>query len=151
MNDILVRRLGHGDLTVARETFAMMVDVFEEDVVGRERLSDDYLDRLLRQSSFWALAAFVGSEIVGGLTAHTLPMTRSASSELLIYDLAVRRENQRQGVGHRLIRELCDRAVAVGIRDVFVPADNEDSHALDFYRAQGAVESLVTHFTFTTP
>ena len=129
----------------------MMVDVFEEDVVGRERLSDDYLDRLLRQNSFWARAAFVGSEIVGGLTAHPLPMTRSASSELLIYDLAVRRENQRQGVGHRLILELCDRAVAVGIRDVFVPADNEDSHALDFYRARGAVESPVTHFTFTAP
>jgi aminoglycoside 3-N-acetyltransferase I len=127
----------------------MMVDVFDEDLDGRERLSDDYLDQLLRQNSSWALAAFVGSEIVGGLTAHTLPMTRSASSELLIYDLTVRRENQRQGVGRRLIRELRDRAVAVGIRDVFVPADNEDSHALDFYRALGALESPVTHFTFT--
>ena len=127
----------------------MMVDVFDEDVVGRERLSDDYPDQLLRQNSFWVLAAFVGSEIVGGLTAHTLSMTRSASSELLIYDLAVRRENQRQGVGRRLIRELRDRAVAVGIRDVFVPADNEDSHALDFYRALGAWESPVTHFIFT--
>jgi aminoglycoside 3-N-acetyltransferase I len=148
VKDLVVRRLGRGDLTVARETFAMMVDVFDEDVVGRERLSDDYLDQLLRQNSFWALTAFVGSEIVGGLTAHTLPMTRSASSELLIYDLAVRRENQRQGVGRRLIRELRELAAAVGIRDVFVPADNEDSHALDFCRALGALESPVTHFTF---
>ena len=151
MGGIVVRRLGQGDLTVARETFAMMVDVFDEDGVGSERLSADYLDRLLRQSSFWALTAFVGSEIVGGLSAHTLPMTRSASSELFIYDLAVRRENQRQGVGSWLIRELRELAAAVGIQDVFVPVENDDTHALDFYRAQGAVGSPVTHFTFTAP
>jgi hypothetical protein len=87
MGDLVVRRLGRGDLAVARETFAMMVDVSDKDVVGSEPLSDDYLDREL--------------------------------------------------------------AAAVGIQDVFVPADNDDTHALDFYRAQGAVESPVTHFTFT--
>ncbi|MFQ4147084.1 GNAT family N-acetyltransferase [Arthrobacter sp. LAPM80] len=78
-------------------------------------------------------------------------MTRSASSELFIYDLAVGRENQRQGVGSWLIRELRELAAAVGIRDVFIPADNDDTHALDFYRVQGAVGSPVTHFTFTAP
>lgn len=45
-----------------------------------------------------ALAACVGSEI-GGLTARTLSQTSSASSELFIYDLAVRRDYHRHGVG----------------------------------------------------
>ncbi len=50
MGDLVVRRLGRSDLIVARETFAMMVDVFDEDDVESARLSDDYLDGLLRQS-----------------------------------------------------------------------------------------------------
>ena len=90
MNDIVVRRLGSDDRTAARAMFAMMVDVFDGgsgDDDG-ELITDDYLDRLLSQHSFWALAAFVGSEIVGGLTAHILPMTKSETSEIFVYDLA---------------------------------------------------------------
>jgi aminoglycoside 3-N-acetyltransferase I len=32
--------------------------------------------------------------------------------------------------------------------EVFVPADNDDQHALDFYRALGGSPSSVTFFTF---
>ena len=126
--------------------FAMMAAVFVEDA---EPLTDDYLVWLLDRDSFWAIAAFVGDDIVGGITAHTLPMTRSSSSEVFIYDLAVRQDHQRQGVGSRLVLELRDAAWSAGFGEVFVSADNEDKHALDFYRAQGAAASPVTFFTFT--
>ncbi len=126
--------------------FAMMAAVFAE---GAEPLPDDYVVWLLDRDSFWAIAAFAGDDIVGGITAHTLPMTRSPSSEVFIYDLAVRRDHRRQGVGSKLVLELREAAAAAGCGDVFVPADNEDKHALDFYRAQGAVASPVTFFTFT--
>jgi hypothetical protein len=39
---------------------------------------------------FWAIAAFAAKDIGGGITAHTLPMTRTESSEIFIYDVAVR-------------------------------------------------------------
>ncbi len=128
----------------------MMADVFAEHAKDGvlEPLSDGYLVRLLDRDTFWALAASVGGDIVGGLTAHTLPMTRSPISEVFIYDLAVRRDHQRQGVGSRLVHELREQAAAAGIHEVFVPADNADTHALDFYRAQGAEASAVTFFTF---
>jgi hypothetical protein len=42
-------------------------------------LSDSYLEQLLRRDEFWAVAAFVGQEIIGGITAHVLPMTRTES------------------------------------------------------------------------
>lgn len=126
--------------------FAMIAAVFAE---GAEPLPDDYVVWLLDRDSFWAIAAFAGDDIVGGITAHTLPMTRSPSSEVFIYDLAVRRDHRRQGVGSKLVLELREAAAAAGCGDVFVPADNEDKHALDFYRAQGAVASPVTFFTFT--
>ena len=34
--------------------------------------------------------------------------------------------------------------------DIFVPADDDDIHALDFYRALGGEESPVTFFTFAS-
>jgi aminoglycoside 3-N-acetyltransferase I len=133
----------HRDL--ARALFALMAEVFDEEC---EPLSDGYLDRLLARDGFWALAAFDGEEIIGGLTAHALPMTSAETSELFIYDVAVRRDRQRSGVGRRLIADLRDQAAAAGIEVLFVPADNADTHALDFYRALGGVPSPVTFFTF---
>jgi len=50
--------------------------------------------------------------IVGGLTAHTWPMTRAEQSEIFIYDIAVRKDQQRKGVGRRLVTALLESAVA---------------------------------------
>jgi aminoglycoside 3-N-acetyltransferase I len=143
-----IQRLGQGDRDRARTLFVLMASVFEEDY---DDLSDDYLDRLLERADFWALAAVVDDVIVGGLTAHALPLTRSATSELFIYDLAVELAYQRQGVGRRLVDDLRSQAAALGIDTVFVPADDEDTHALAFYRAIGGMASPVTFFTFTQP
>ena len=78
-------------------------------------------------------------------------MTRTESSEIFIYDLAVHPDHQRTGVGRRLVAELRAQAAALGIGELFVPADNEDVHALDFYRAIGGAAAPVTIFTFTQP
>ncbi|MEC3958897.1 GNAT family N-acetyltransferase [Nocardia sp. CDC153] len=126
---------------------ALMTQVFGED---GEPLTEQYLDDLLGRESFWALAAIAGTDVVGGITAHTLPMTRAQSSELFIYDLAVRPDFQRRGVATRLVRELCTAAAAAGIHEVFVPADNDDAHALAFYHAIGGTASPVTFFTLPT-
>lgn len=145
MATVRTLRLTAADVEVARQLFQLMALVFEEPPAP---LSDAYLTRLLDRSDFWALAAFAGDDLIGGLTAHTLPMTRSESSEIFIYDIAIRPDRQRQGVGRQLISSLRTVAAAEGIEDIFVPADNEDSHALDFYRSLGGEASLVTHFTF---
>ncbi|MGI8870512.1 MAG: hypothetical protein ACR2F6_17115 [Mycobacteriales bacterium] len=82
-----------------------MAGGFGEDA---QPLPADYLGDLLSRAGFWALAAFLGPEIVGGLTAHALPMTRSPSAELFIYDLAVERRN--------------DQSLLCGIPNAPVPA-----------------------------
>lgn len=92
-----IRRLLSQDVQLARQTFVTMGDVFDEG--GWPPLSDGYLTDLLQQASVWAYAALVDGQPIGGLTAHALPMTRAATAELLIYDLAVRADWQRRGVG----------------------------------------------------
>jgi aminoglycoside 3-N-acetyltransferase I len=147
-----VRRLGPGDEALAREMFQTMAEVFEEDDEGEpdgEPLRDDDVAALLRRPDFWAMVATEGPLVVGGLTAHALPMTRNRATELFIYDLAVRGDRQRRGIGRGLVAELLSLGRAAGIHTAFVPADNEDTHALEFYRAVGGTSSPVTFFTFS--
>jgi len=146
MADIRIDRLTVAELERARELFLVMAGVFE---TRAEPLSDRYLTRILGRDDFWVLAASVGDRTVGGLTAHTLPLTRGEISEIFIYDLAVVSEHQRQGIGRQLVTTLRSIAAAVGVSVVFVPADNEDTHALDFYRAVGGAPAPVTIFTFS--
>jgi aminoglycoside 3-N-acetyltransferase I len=140
-----IERLTIRDIERARALFLMMAEVFETDA---RPLSDEYLARLLGRGEFWALAASVDGRTVGGLTAHALPMTRIAESEVLIYDIAVLPRYQRQGIGRQLMTAMRAEASAAGMKVVWVPADNEDTHALDFYRALGGEPAAVTIFTF---
>lgn len=86
MTDLTIKRLTAADRTLARQTFHLMAEVFDE---ARAPLSDAYLDQLLGRADFWALAAMRGGEVAGGLTAHALPLTRFEAWELFIYDIAV--------------------------------------------------------------
>ena len=122
-----------------------MAAVFDE---TNEDLPDAYIAALLDRPEFWAIAAVGNDTVVGGLTAHTLMMTNSPRSEVLIYDIAVDPRRQREGIGRRLVEALRERTRSVGIDTVFVPADNDDVHALDFYRSIGATGSAVTIFSF---
>ena len=140
-----IARLVAGDGPMAKKLFSTMAEVFEEE---HDPLSDEYVAQLLARDPLWILAATLDEEIVGGLTAHTLPMTRSESREIFIYDIAIRADHQRRGVGRLLMSHLARIAGDAGIHDLFVPADDEDAHALEFYRALGGVASPVTFFTF---
>jgi aminoglycoside 3-N-acetyltransferase I len=140
-------RLTRDDREWARALFALLAGAFGE---TGEPLSDAYLDRLLGRPEFWAVAALAeDGSVVGGLTAHTLPMTRAEAAEVFIFDIAVRPDHRRRGVGRQLVAALRDAAAAQGIADVFVAADDDDQHALDFYRALGGAPSPVTIFTFS--
>lgn len=142
---VSVQRLQPGDERVARALFAVMTTAFEEDGGA---LSDAYLARLLARPDLWILAATDGDAVLGGLTAHVLPMTRAEAPELFVYDVAVGAEHQRRGVGRALVAHVRALAHAAGASSVFVLADDEDDHALAFYRAVGGEAAPVTMFSF---
>ncbi len=143
--EISIQRLGPADRDLARATFALMASVFGE---RQSSLSDDYLDRVLARPEFWGLAASSAGSVIGGLTAHTLPMTAYEGSELFVYDIAVAPNHQRRGAGRRLLDFLRREASALGISTVFVPVHDEDTEAHAFYTAVGGTASKVTFFDF---
>jgi aminoglycoside 3-N-acetyltransferase I len=143
---IRVKRLGLNDQLDARRLFTLFAEVFKETCAP---LSDTYLHELLRRKDFWALAAFAGDDIIGGVTAYTLPMTRAESAEMFIFDVAVQGPHRKKGIGRRLLTALRKQASEAGIHELFVAADNADEHALDFYRRLGAEATLSTVFVFS--
>jgi len=104
-----IRRLTKKDLAVFRSLTKMFNSVFEED--ERSIGSETRLQKLLDSQNFIVIAALSENEVIGGLTAYELPMYYSDDTEILIYDMAVRPEYQRMGVGKRLIRKLKEYCV----------------------------------------
>jgi aminoglycoside 3-N-acetyltransferase I len=147
MLNITVKRLDASHWQEARQLFCFMAAVFEENCAP---LSELYLRKVLGDRSFWALAAFAGDEMIGGVTAHALQMTCCESSEIFIFDIAVQDFYQKKGVGRELVASLRNLASEANINEIFVAADNEDEHALDFYERLGGVPIAATLFSFTT-
>lgn len=142
-----VRRLGDLDREIARATFALMARVFGEQPSS---LSDAYIDALLSRPDFWVIAALENGAPIGGLTAHTLPMTTHEGAEIFLYDIAVASTHQRRGFGRRLVDTLRREAASLDVSVVFVPAEDEDTGALDFYRKIGGTPASVTIFEFAS-
>jgi tRNA (adenine37-N6)-methyltransferase len=140
---VVIGRLGVGDVPQARAAFEMMHSVLGEDP---DVLSDGYVTGLLADESFWAIGAFEAGEAIGCITGHELAMTRHERSELFVYDLAVRVDDQRRGIGRQLVDALVSGAADRGIDVVFVPADDDDPHALAFYTSVGGRPAEVTMF-----
>ena len=81
-----------------------------------------HLKNLLSKRSFIVYAAVYGNEVVGGLTAYQLPMYNSEGSEVYIYDIAVKAEFQRKGVGKQMLLALKYYCKQNGIKEMFVEA-----------------------------
>ncbi|MDD4971678.1 MAG: GNAT family N-acetyltransferase [Paludibacter sp.] len=144
--NIHYKKLGSGDLDQLKALLKIYADVFNLD----EFIMPDssYLNQLLDSGNILFYVAIYEQHIVGGLTAHILPSTYNPSSEAYIYDLAVYGQYQRSGIGRQLINSLNRYCKSVGIKEVFVQADSEDQHAIEFYRSTGGKPEQVVHFTY---
>lgn len=141
-----IRKLVADDIELARSVFAVMASVFGE---RSAVVSQEYAAGLLHRDDFLVIAGLVDGEPIAGLTAFVLPLTRSETAEMFIYDIAVAPKHQRQGIGRRLVQEVRSFATKHNIATTWVPADDEDDLALEFYRSIGGTPQAVTIFTFS--
>jgi len=109
------------------------------------RPSAAYLERLLGNQCFIALAAMKGDEVVGGIAAYELLKFEQERSEIYIYDLAVANAHRREGIATALILELKKTAASRGAYVIFVQADRGDAPAVALYTKLGTREDVL-HF-----
>ncbi|MFC7513588.1 AAC(3)-I family aminoglycoside N-acetyltransferase [Herbaspirillum sp. GCM10030257] len=138
--------LGEQDISQLRAMMKMFGEAFGDLATYTDRQPDDaYLQDLLGSRTFLAVAAFAGSEVIGGLAAYVLPKFEQARSELYIYDLAVSESYRRQGIATAMIEELKRQAADRGIWVIFVQADYGDDPAIALYTKLGVREDVL-HF-----
>ena len=147
-NPIEIKRLNESDLPFFKSMIDLFNIVFEED---RSNIgNDENLSGLLGNAQFIVMAALAEQEVVGGLTAYELPMYYADHSEVFVYDLAVKPEYQRRGIGKELIRSLKAECSRMGVSEFFVLAHEEDEHAIEFYHSTGGKSERVVNFLYET-
>jgi aminoglycoside 3-N-acetyltransferase I len=143
---IETKRIAKDEIHQFTELIRLFEDVFEmKDFIIP---SQSHLQQLLDKEDFFAFVALSDGKVVGGLTTYTLHQYYSERPLVYIYDLAVKREFQRRGIGKTLIDSLNKYRKGIGVEEVFVQADEVDAYALDFYRSTGARGEKVVHFYY---
>ena len=140
--------LTKNDVALLQSMNAMFGEVFDDEVsYSRNKPSSSYLQTLLDTSSFIALAAVDGENVVGAIAAYELKKYEQQRSEIYIYDLAVVSTHRRMGIATALIQELKVIAASRGAYVIYVQADKgaEDQPAIELYSKLGTIED-VFHF-----
>lgn len=140
------RKLAIGD----ESSFSKLVLLFNKEFESPDLnyVNDKNIRSLIAKPDFICFVAFIGDEVVGGLTGYELLMYDQEGSSMYLYDLAVDKNYQRRGIGSNLVGELMDYCRSKDIKDLFVQADVEDQHAVEFYNKIGGDDSETVQFSF---
>jgi aminoglycoside 3-N-acetyltransferase I len=135
-----------GDVPLLRSLLGLFGEAFEDrDTYVARQPDDAYLQRLLLNPDFVAIAAQVDGEVVGALAGYLLPKFEQARCEFYIYDLAVAAAHRRQGVATAMIDTLRALCAQRGVYVIFVQADHGDEPAIALYTKLGVREDVL-HF-----
>lgn len=145
--ELKIEKLNTGDIYKFTDLIRLFEEVFE--MQNFKMPGENYLLQLLKKDDFFVFVALQNNKVVGGLTSYIMHQYYSESSLVYIYDLAVKTEYQRQGIGKLLIEGNNRYCHSIGVEAVMVEAEEPDTHALDFYNATGARAQKVIHFEYT--
>lgn len=141
-----IKKLNKLDLGEFIQLIRVFEDVFE--MKDFKIPSEKYLLNQLENKDFMVFVAISGHQVLGGLTAYILRQYYTESPQVYIYDLAVKTDYQRKGIGKNLISGIIDYCRGEKMDEIFVQADLEDGYAIDFYRATGGKAEEVIHFSY---
>ncbi len=144
--NITIKQLTPSHLNEFRQMLGLFEEVFE--MKDLRMPGEGHLKKILRGKNFVVFMALHENVVVGGLTVYILPSYYSESSEVYIYDLAVKADFQRKSVGKKLLLALTAYCGENNYKAFFVQADEADTHALEFYSATGGLPEKVVHFNY---
>ena len=108
--------------------------------------------RFLCVESNHLLVAFDRDEPVGFLLAYELLRRHGDDPKMLLYEIGVREDYRRRGIGRSLIADFAELARARGARCSFVLTDESNLAAMALYASMGGVrirdDDVVFFFSF---
>jgi len=144
--DLTIEKFNHTDIDKFTDLILVFEDVFEmEDFKIPSAI---YLKQLLSKNDFFVFVALQNNKVVGGLTSYIMHQYYAPSPLVYIFDLAVKRELQYQGIGKMLVAANNNYSKAIGAEAVMVQADEPDDYAIKFYHSTGATAQKVIHFEY---
>jgi aminoglycoside 3-N-acetyltransferase I len=110
---------------------------------------ESYLTSMMGRDNFMVVVARKGDIVVGGLTVFVLQHYTTIKPIAYLYDLAVSKSHQREGIGKNLIEYTKAYCKNLGFEELFVQVHLSDLEAIEFYRAtKFDDEQAVLHFTY---
>jgi len=97
----------------------------------------EHMTKFLSNPSNVLLAAEVGTEIIGFLSAHSLDSLEHEAAAMFIYEVEVDAGHRRMGAGTALINHIQEIANARQMFEMFVLTNHSNTGAVAFYRATG--------------
>jgi ribosomal protein S18 acetylase RimI-like enzyme len=145
-----VRRLTVGDEAVVRRLSLEDARFDEAGVEPRARTphTAESAREFLAVETNVQLAAFVGDEPVGQLLAYELIRRHGDGKTMFVYEIGVRDDYRRTGVGRLLFAELREICRQRGITRAFVVTNERNQPAMAFYRALGATRDATDEAVF---
>jgi GNAT superfamily N-acetyltransferase len=133
-----IRELQPGDEPILR-TLAEDVDEFEDDGAARPArpLEPDAAAAFLADPTTHMWVALVDDLPVGFLLAYVLRRRRGDPKQIFVYEIGVRAELRRQGIGTALVSEMLDWCDRADIGQGFLLAGEHNRTALAFYDSLG--------------
>lgn len=146
--DITIKQLTAADANAFAQLLRIYESVFEWEAFTLP--GNAHLQRMLANPAFLVFVAVHENETIGGLTIHLLPRYDSEKYSAYIYDVGVSENFQRRGIGQQLIAAAAAYCKANGCSEMFVQAETEDEHAVQFYRKTPVSSELhAVHFTYS--
>jgi aminoglycoside 3-N-acetyltransferase I len=143
---MMVEKLTTNQIVEFKQLIEIFCDVFEMESVIT---SDQYLGRLLANQDFMVFVVKVNNEIVGGLTIYVLHQYYQDKPQAYIYDVGIKKDFQRKGLGKILINEVNSFCFNHGFALSYVEAEADDLDAVNFYRNTNVSDELTAvHFTY---
>lgn len=140
-DNLSVRRAVAADARLIREiALAAYIDAWSE---------LDYLAEIERNDSFVFIAESDGI-VAGFLLARTVP-GNSEKPDADLYNIAVRPEMLRQGVGAALMSELLRAAASTHTQNIWLEVRESNSAAIRFYERHGFVKELTRPNFYNNP
>lgn len=142
-----IKKLNQNAISDFKDLIKIFKDVFENE---RELPNNDHLVKLLSNNDFVVFVVKLDGRVVGGLTIYVLQNYYNEKPIAYIYDVAITPNFQGQGLGKKLIEEVCMFCEKNGFEDAYVEAESDDIDAINFYRkTKFSSEMNAIHFTYT--